>query len=47
MKSWYEQKEEFHKKQRQLAHDAGKDKSAAHHKAEMLNYREMANQVKG
>lgn len=43
---WYEEKIAFHKLQQQLAHDAGKDKAAAHHKNEYLNYEEMAKQVK-
>jgi len=46
MNNWYEQKIEFHKKQQHLAHDAGKDKAAAHHKVEMLNYIEMSKRVK-
>jgi len=44
--NWYEEKIVFHKKQYQLAHDANKDKAAAHHKAECLNYEEMAKQSK-
>lgn len=46
--NWYKEKMEFHKLQWELAHDGGKDKAAAYHKQEFLNYQEMYKQaIKG
>ena len=45
MKNWYEKKAEFHYKQWELAQDSNKEKAAAHHMAEHLNYKEMSDRV--
>lgn len=47
MNAYYEQKKEFHHKQWSAAQDAGKDKAAAFHMQEYLNYETMAKLIKG
>ena len=41
MKSYYEKKAAFHHQQWELAFEAGKDKAAAYHMQEYLNYEKM------
>ncbi len=42
--TWYENKLNFHNKQKELAHAAGAKTTAAHHENESKNYRELLNQ---
>jgi hypothetical protein len=46
MKTWYQNKADFHHKEWQIAQENNKEKAAAHHMAEFINYQEMAEQVK-
>ena len=39
--TYYQNKSDFHHKEWQIAQDAGKEKAAAHHMREYLNYQEM------
>lgn len=41
-KTWYEKKKDFHHKQWTIAMEQGKEKAAAIHMREYLNYKEMA-----
>jgi spore coat polysaccharide biosynthesis protein SpsF (cytidylyltransferase family) len=47
MKNYYEEKMNFHFKEYQLSVDAKKDKAAAHHMREYLNYKQMHENKKG
>ena len=44
MKNFYKEKMEFHFKEYQLSVDSNKEKAAAHHMREYLNYQEMVKQ---
>lgn len=41
MNQWYQAKADFHHKQWQAATDAGKEKAAAFHMQEYINYSEL------
>jgi hypothetical protein len=45
MKLWYEEKRDFHHKQWAAAMEAGKEKAAAFHMQEYLNYQAMSEQA--
>ena len=47
MSNWATNKANFHHKEWELAQDAGKDKAAAYHQQEYLNYLELSKQGKG